>query len=160
MEETETQFDDRLCQVIAQADTTFFEADYVWRPLADASRPSDEALACVNDGRTWFEVVPARAGETTGLFRVVCFKFSEQGPSAIGFVAWLQSHLWHMGKTGAFVICGKDSRDSAKLFEICHGVMDYWACPTGPAGDRFIEVIRTLIERGQSDRHRLSDENV
>jgi hypothetical protein len=57
-----------------------------------------------------------------------------------------------MGKTGAIVICGKDKRASAKLFEICQGAMDYWACPAGPAGDRFVGVIRTLIQRGRTLR--------
>lgn len=152
MEETEEQFEERLCKVIAQADTTFFGQDYVWQSMTAGTGPSGGALACVTDGAAWFEFLPARSVDAKGRFRVVCFKFSEDGPSAIGFVAWLHSHLRLMGRTGAIVICGKDSRDSAKLFDICQGVMDYWACPVGPAGDRFIEVIRALIERGNSDK--------
>ena len=85
------------------------------------------------------------------MFRVVLFRFSENGPSAIGFVAWLHTHLRITGKTGAIVICGKDSRNSKELFEICQGVMDYWACPVGPASDRFIKVIQTLIQRGRTE---------
>jgi hypothetical protein len=57
-----------------------------------------------------------------------------------------------MGKTGAIVICGKDRRNSIQLFEICQGAMDYWACPIGPAGDRFLDVIRILIQRGAALR--------
>ena len=148
MSETDAEFDQRLCTVIAEAETTFFEEPYLWDPLDPGSPPSGNALACVYNGDGWFEFVPARAPQDPQQFRVVCFKFSETGPSAIGFVAWLHSHLRTMGKTGAIVICGKDNRDSEQLFRICQGAMDYWACPVGPAGDRFLEVIRTLIARG------------
>jgi hypothetical protein len=125
MEETNAAFDERLCRVIAQAETTFYAEDYVWKPLEPGSAPSSDALACVADGRIWHEFVPASAADTDGRFRVVLFKFSEKGPSAIGFVGWLHSNLRKMGKTGAIVICGKDRRSSEKLFEMCQGAMDY-----------------------------------
>jgi len=148
MDETDIQFDERLCRVIAQAETTFYPEDFVWKPLDRGQPPSATALACVADAGTWHEFVPADSADTNGRFRVVLFRFSENGPSAIGFVAWLHSNLRRMGRTGAIVICGKDRRNSAKLFDICQGAMDYWACPVGPTGDRFIDVIRTLIQRG------------
>jgi len=147
VEETDSEFDERLCQVIAQATTTFFPHDYVWKPMHAGSSPAHGALACVVDGGTWHQFVPAIPSDTIGRFRAVLFKFSETGPSAIGFVAWLHSNLRRMGKTGAIVICGKDRRDSPELFGICQGAMDYWACPVGPAGERFIGVIRELIDR-------------
>ena len=150
MDETDAAFDERLARVIAQADTTFFPDDYVWKPMPQGASPSRGALACVVDGAAWHEFVPATAGETAGRFRVVLFRFSETGPSAIGFVAWLHSNLRRMGKTGAIVICGKDRRNAPRLFEICQGAMDYWACPVGAAGDRFIGVIRHLIDRGSA----------
>lgn len=152
MEETDARFDERLCRVIANAETTFYADDYVWKPLDAGRAPSGSALACVVDGGTWHEFVPATPADTAGRFCVVLFKFSEAGPSAIGFVAWLHSHLRRMGKTGAIVICGKDRRNSIQLFEICQGAMDYWACPVGPAGDRFLDVIRTLIQKGAALR--------
>lgn len=150
MEETDEQFDRRLCKVIAQADTTFYTEAYVWRAMGTGEAPSSDALACVCDAGEWNEFVPARASDTHGLFQVVVFRFSEKGPSAIGFVAWLHSNLRTMGRTGAIVICGKDRRASPELFEICQGAMDYWACPVGPAGDRFLSTIRKLIERGKT----------
>jgi len=150
MDETDAAFDERLSRVIAQAQTTFFPDDYVWRPMLPGASPSRDALACVADGATWHQFVPAADSDTAGHFRVVLFKFSETGPSAIGFVAWLHANLRRMGKTGAIVICGKDQRNSPRLFEICQGAMDYWACPVGPAGDRFIGVIRSLIDRGSA----------
>ncbi len=148
LQETDEEFDRRLCRVIAEAETTFFEDDYIWKLLPGGQRPSGNALACVADGDVWHEFVPATPADTGGRFRVVLFNFSETGPSAIGFVAWLHSHLRTMGRTGAIVICGKDRRASPALLEICQGAMDYWACPAGPAGDRFLTVIRTLIGRG------------
>lgn len=150
MTETEQEFQERLCTVIARADTKTFEQDYVWRAQTSGDPPSPEALACVKDGDQWFEFVPGRPDDDAGRFRVVRFRFAEGGPSAIGFVAWLHAHLRYTGRTGAIVICGKDARGSAELFEICQGAMDYWACPVGPAGDRFLDVIRTLIERGKA----------
>jgi hypothetical protein len=152
VEETDAQFDERLCRVISHAETTFYADDYVWRSLDKGRAPSSNALACVVDGDIWHEFVPATATDTAGRFRVVLFKFSETGPGAIGFVAWLHSNLRRMGKTGAIFICGKDRRDSTQLFEICQGAMDYWACPVGPAGDRFLDVIQTLIRRGAALR--------
>ncbi|WP_282611413.1 DUF6196 family protein [Pelagibius sp. Alg239-R121] len=150
MEEAEEQFDERLCRVIAQADTTFYSEEYVWRPLEVGNAPFHEALACVADAGTWHEFVPAGVTDTDGRFCVVLFRFSESGPSAIGFVAWLHSHLRTMGRTGAIVICGKDRRASPELFEICQGAMDYWACPVGSTSERFLAVIRKLIERGHA----------
>lgn len=149
MQESEQAFDERLCRVIAQSETTFLTDEYVWRPLAADVSPPDDAIACVKDKTEWYAFVPAAEDDVDGRFRVVCFRFSETGPSAIGFVAWLHSHLRRMGQTGAIVICGKDERNSQALFEICQGAMDYWACPTGAAGDRFISVIETLIDRGK-----------
>jgi len=148
MEETDAAFDERLSRVIARAETTFYAEDYVWKPLGPGVPPSNNALACVADSGVWHEFVPASIANAAGRFRVVLFNFSENGPSAIGFVAWLHSNLRTMGKTGAIVICGKDHRGSDKLFEVCQGAMDYWACPVGPAGDRFVGVIRTLIQKG------------
>lgn len=150
MDETEAEFDRRLCKVIAEAETKFYRSTYRWRPVDAGMAPSADALAVVRDDDAWCEFVPAGPGEDAGAFRVVRFKFSESGPSAIGFVAWLHSHLRVSGRTGAIVICGKDKRDSDALFEICQGAMDYWACPVGDAADRFLRVIRSLIEKGRA----------
>ncbi len=152
-EESDAQFEDRLCRVIAEAETTFFVEDYVWKEMDADRAPSSDALACVADGSVWHQFVPAQDDDGEGRFRVVLFKFSEQGPSAIGFVAWLHSHLRRMGKTGAIVICGKDRRGSQALFDICQGALDYWACPAGPAGDRFIGVIEALIQKGSASQN-------
>jgi hypothetical protein len=61
MDETDAQFDQRLCRVIPQADTTFFPESYVWKPRGSGRTPSANALACVADGEVWHEFVPARA---------------------------------------------------------------------------------------------------
>jgi len=153
--ETDEQFDERLCRVIAQAETTFYRDCYRWTPLENPADLSQAALAAVRDGEAWYQFVPAGHAEDPQQFVVVRFNFAETGPSAIGFVAWLHSHLRTMGKTGAIVICGKDARTSSTLFDICQGAMDYWACPAGPAGDRFVGVIKSLIAAGreiQDDR--------
>jgi len=148
--ESDEEFDLRLCRVLAEAKTTFYKQSYFWRVLRDNVVPAADAIACVRDDGAWFEFVPGESESNENQFTVVCFNFSETGPSAIGFVAWLHSNLRTMGQTGAIVICGKDRRNSEPLMKICQGAMDYWACPVGPAGERFLGVIRTLIERGKT----------
>ncbi len=149
--ESGDQVEARLLDVIARADTDFLAQDYAWAPLAAGAGPRDDALACVRDKDAWHEFVPAGPDDDPARrFRVVCFRFAE-GPSAAGFVGWLHTHLRVSGRTGAIVICGKDRRDSDALFQVCQGVMDYWACPL-PAADRFLDVIRSLIEKGQAAR--------
>ncbi|MCG8490415.1 MAG: hypothetical protein MI743_02265 [Sneathiellales bacterium] len=148
-QETDDVFEKRLCRVIAKAETTFYETDFAWRRMEEGHSPSVNALACVADNGTWFEFVPTETSDIQGNFRVVLFKFAENGPSAIGFVAWIHSHLRKMGRTGAIVICGKDTRNSDDLHRICQGALDYWACPVGASGDRFLDVIHTLIGRGR-----------
>ena len=76
------------------------------------------------------------------------FHFAE-GTNASGFVAWLAGHLKRSAGTGSVVICGKDRRDTPALFRTSFGVFDYRCCPV-EAGDRFVTVIRSLIERGGS----------
>ena len=151
MMETDKEFDDRLCRVIAAADTYFYKDPFIWRTLHEGGALSEDAIACVRDEDKWHVFVSAKEARSEDKqFTVVRFRFSETGPSAIGFVAWLHSYLRTMGKTGAIVICGKDQRNSPELFKICQGAMDYWACPVGPAGERFLNVIQTLIERGRA----------
>lgn len=151
MEKTTEELDTRLCRVIAQADTTYLDDDYFWTPLAHGEAPRSDSIACVRDGASWHQFVPDRGEDRQGgRFKVVCFRFAEDGPSAIGFIGWLHSHLRTMGQTAAIVICGKDVRDTAMIFDICQGVMDYWASPVGPTADSFLNVIRTLIVRGGS----------
>lgn len=88
MTETDEEFENRLCRVIAAADTRFFEDAYTWRDLGEGEAPSTEAIACVRDGDRWHQFVPQENGRAgAGDFHVVLFRFSETGPSAIGFVA-------------------------------------------------------------------------
>jgi hypothetical protein len=59
VDETDDQFDARLCRVIAQTETTFFTESYVWKPLGNGDAPSDNVLPCVADGDVWQEFTPA-----------------------------------------------------------------------------------------------------
>ena len=148
MAETEAEVDARLCRVIALAETTVFETPFAWRAMAPGG-PAADAIACVRDNAVWREFAPVVEDGPPGGFRVVRFRFAEDGPSAIGFVGWLHTRLRLDGQTGAIVICGEDDRRSPALHEICQGAMDYWACPLGPASDRFIQVTLDQIERGR-----------
>jgi len=106
----------------------------VWKPLGRGSAPSTSALACVADGGNWHEFVSASPADRDGRFRVVLFRFSETGPSAIGFVAWL--HSAEDGQDRRHRDLRQELSGSEKLFEVCQGAMDYWACPVGTAADR------------------------
>ena len=140
LEETDAEFDDRLCRVIAKAETTIYTEAYVRKPLAQGSAPSHNALACIADGGIWHEFVPATPADTQGRFRLVLFKFSENGPSAIGFFAgWAKPvQLSFAAKTTA--VRRSSSRCVKTPWAIGHA--------GGPAGDRFVDVIRTLIQMG------------
>jgi len=83
-------------------------------------------------GRRQF--VSASPADRDGRFRVVLFRFSETGPSAIGFVAWL--HSAEDGQDRRHRDLRQELSGSEKLFEVCQGAMDYWACPVGTAADR------------------------
>src|SRR5215471_14678383 len=144
--ETSEQMDARLLRVIAQAQFDVFPGDYIWRPMTNDQRPSRDAIACVRDGEVWHEFVPAPARTSAERYRVVSFHFTE-GTDAAGFVAWLAAHLKRSAGTGSVVICGKDRRDTSEIFHASQGVFDYWCCSVA-SGDRFVTVIRGLIDRG------------
>src|SRR5499433_1105944 len=146
--ETSEQMDARLLRVIAQAQFDVFPADYIWQPMTNDQRPSRDAIACVRDGEVWHEFVPAPASTSAERYRVVSFHFKE-GTDAAGFVAWLAAHLKRSAGTGSVVICGKDRRDTPELFQTSLGVFDYWCCPVA-AGDKFVAVMRALIEEGSA----------
>lgn len=110
--------------------------------------PSEGALACVRDGASWFEFVPATNEPSKERHFVVSFNFSE-GASASGFVGWLATHLKQQANTGVVVICGKDARNTPGLLAAANGVFDYWCC-MAEAKPRFLAAIRTLIERGKA----------
>ena len=142
-----------MLAVLGAADTTFLKDEYLWAPLDTGEAPQRDSLACIRDGKVWCQLVPAHDGDPQeGRFIAVCFRFAEDGPSAIGFIGWLHTQLRELGQVGAVVICGQDVRQSQRLHEISHGIMDYWACPVGPASERFLKVIRALIKKGRNHR--------
>lgn len=151
--ETPEELENRLLGVIGAADTTLLKDEYLWAPFNTDEPPRPGSVACVRDGEAWHQFVPAQDGDPEeDRFKAVCFRFAEDGPSAIGFVGWLHTQLRELGQVGAVVICGRDVRHSPRLHEISHGIMDYWACPVGPASERFLNVIRALIEKGRGVR--------
>lgn len=147
MSETAEEMEWRLLDVISRARCEVLADDYVWATMVSGEAPRPEAIACVRDGNTWSQFVPS-SGTTAAPYRVVSFHFAE-GTNASGFVAWLAAHIKRSAGTGSVVICGKDRRDTPALFQTSLGVFDYWCCPVD-AGDRFVAVIRALMERGKS----------
>ena len=147
MSETPEQMNTRLLRVIAGAQFDVFPDDYVWEPMDARGGPAGHAIACVRDGEVWSQFVPATADAAPERYRVVSFHFKE-GINAAGFVAWLAAHLKQSAGTGSVVICGKDCRNSPGLFQTSQGVFDYWCCAV-EAGERFVAVIRSLIEQGR-----------
>jgi len=79
---------------------------------------------------------------------VVLFRFSETGPSAIGFVAWL--HSAEDGQDRRHRDLRQELFGSEKLFEVCQGAMDYWACPQPRIGSPTSS--KTLIQKGSAVR--------
>jgi hypothetical protein len=145
--ETPDEMGERLIRVIAQAQFDVLPDDYVWQPMNPETPPARAALACVRDGDAWNQFVPAPTTTSAERYRVVSFHFKE-GTDAAGFVAWLAAHLKRSAGTGSVVICGKDRRDTPALFQTSQGVFDYWCCAVA-AGDKFVAVIRSLIDQGR-----------
>jgi hypothetical protein len=145
--ETPEQMEVRLLRVIAQAQFDVLTNDYLWQPMPLGQPPARDAIACVRDGDVWHQFVAASRNSSAQRYRVVSFHFKE-GTDAAGFVAWLAGHLKRSAGTGSVVICGKDRRDTAALFQTSQGVFDYWCCAVA-AGEKFVAVIQSLIAQGQ-----------
>jgi hypothetical protein len=139
----------RLLRVIARARFEVLPGFYAFQDLVAGRPPGPAALACVRDGESWSELVPATDGQDTAAsYRVMSFHFAED-LSASGFVGWLASHLKRSVGTGVIVICGRDARGARALWHAAHGVFDYWGIPTR-VGPEAIAEIRSLIERGRT----------
>jgi hypothetical protein len=143
--ETPEQMEVRRLRVIAQSQFDVLTNDYLWQPMPLGQPPACDAI--VRDGDVWHQFVAASPNSSAQRYRVVSFHFKE-GTDAAGFVAWLAGHLKRSAGTGSVVICGKDRRDTAALFQTSQGVFDYWCCSVA-AGEKFIAVIQSLIEQGQ-----------
>ncbi len=138
----------RLLSVIGSSTFRIYPSEYIWTSMRPGQGPSEDALACVRDGLSWFEFVPATNEPAKERYFVVSFNFSEEA-SASGFVAWLATYLKLQANTGVVVICGKDARNTSGLLAAANGVFDYWCCMT-EAKPRFLAAIQTLIERGKA----------
>jgi len=138
----------RLLGVISWSRFEVLRDDHVWAPMSPGQAPAGEAIACVRDGDIWNQFIPASSTARGQRYRVVSFH-SKEGTDASGFVAWLAAHLKRSAGTGSVVICGKDRRDTPELFKTSLAVFDYWCCPIA-AGDKFVAVMRSLIEQGKT----------
>jgi hypothetical protein len=133
--------DDRLLQVIAEAELRVHDGAYAFEEIPAAEFPrraNPEALAYVRDDEVYSQLVPAD-GPTERLFKVFSFHFAE-GLDKNGFVGWLASRLHHEAGVGVVIVCGRNGRRG--------GIFDYWGCPLG-AADRALREVRLLIARGE-----------
>jgi hypothetical protein len=147
-QETPEQAEARLLIVIASTQLQVFEGVYTFEELPARHPPNPAALACVRDGEVWSQLVPVSSRTTSqAMFKMFSFHFAE-GLDASGFVGWLAAHLKRTLGTGVIVICGKDQRGGAALYEASQGVFDYWGCPP-ELGDAVIAEVQSLIDRGR-----------
>src|SRR5947207_13075475 len=58
MAETAEQMHERLRGVVAVAQFEAVSRPYAWQPLGNSSQLSDNALAAVRDGSTWYALAP------------------------------------------------------------------------------------------------------
>jgi hypothetical protein len=139
----------RLLEVIAKARFDVLPNFYVFQDLVAGHPPTPAALACVRDGDSWSELVPAIDDQDAdATHQIMSFHFAED-VSASGFVGWLASHLKRSIGTGVIVICGRDARGARALWYAAQGVFDYWGVPAR-VGPEAIAEIRSLIERGRT----------
>lgn len=138
-QETPTQTQARLREVIAEAELLVQGEPYVFEEVSVERFPSHhiaDALAFVRDGDVWSALVPRRQRQQEA-FCVFSFHFAPDLDNS-GFVGWLASHLKASVGTGVFVVCGQNSARG--------GIFDYWGAPLSVA-DRVLEEVRLL--RGQ-----------
>ena len=119
--ETPEELENRLLGVIGAADTTLLKDEYLWAPFNTDEPPRPGSVACVRDGEAWHQFVPAQDGDPEeDRFKAVCFRYAEDGPSAIGFVGWLHTQLRELGQVGA--VCMRRCKSSPRKrrdFPVC-----------------------------------------
>jgi hypothetical protein len=139
-QETPTQTQARLRQVIAEAELLVYDQPYVFEEVSIERFPSrhiGDALAFVRDSHVWSALVPQRQQQQAEAFSIFSFHFPPNLDNS-GFVGWLASHLKASVGTGVFVVCGQNSR--------CGGIFDYWGAPLAVA-DQVLKEVKLL--RGQ-----------
>lgn len=140
--ETEEQTENRLLDVIANAEFTVFEGAFVFEEFTAADLPRRiraDALALVRDGEMWSQLVPSQ-DISKELFFIFTFHFAENLDNS-GFVGWLATYLKKKLGTGVFVICGQNSNRG--------GIFDYWGCPS-ELGEQVKLAVENLISQGRA----------
>jgi len=145
-DETGSQTNARLLEVIARADFEVLPGLYAFQPLGQTpAGAGKDALACVRDGGAWSQLVPVDDPDTPMAFRVFSFHFDPAG-DATGFAGWLHAHLARATGAGHIVVCGRSARGADD--HVRGGIFDYWGCPAA-AADRVLAEIDRLRERGR-----------
>jgi hypothetical protein len=145
MQETTDQMHNRLCGVIAASRFEAFSEPYAWQPVSKSSQLTENALAVVKDGASWYALT-ASLRDVEGSYRILTFHFAE-GTNASGFVAWLAGLIKKEAETGAMVVCGFDARATSALWQSSLGLFDYWGCPWAK-GDKVVELVERLRREG------------
>jgi len=141
--ETTEQTEQRLLQVIAQADFKVYEPAFIFEefPLAEFhSKVQSESLALVRDEQVWSQLIRAEESSAGELFKIFSFHFTENLDNS-GFVGWLATHLKQKIGTGVFVVCGQNSERG--------GIFDYWGCPL-EVTENVLQEVNSLIEKGKA----------
>ena len=136
--ESPQQIEQRILQVLAQADFKIYDGSYAFEEFAlkdFAAKANPEALALVRDNEVWSQLVYSE-DLSKELFKIFSFHFDGCIDNS-GFVGWLASHLKTKLGTGVFVTCGQNINRG--------GIFDYWGCPIELA-DKVIAEIERLIE--------------
>ena len=141
--ENPQQIEQRILQVLAQADLKIYDGSYGFEEFAlndFAIKANPEALALVRDNEVWSQLVYSE-DSSKELFKVFSFHFDGCIDNS-GFVGWLASHLKTKLGTGVFVTCGQNINRG--------GIFDYWGCPIELANEVIAE-IQQLIKSGRQN---------
>jgi len=102
-----------------------------------------EAVALVNDGEIWSQLVPVRVGDAPSLrlrlWRVV---FPPDLDNS-GFVGWLATRIKQRTGSGVVVVCGQS--------RLRGGIYDLWGCPVD-AGAAVAAEIEALVAGPERER--------
>jgi hypothetical protein len=135
-QETSEQTEQRLIEVLRQANWTIYQGAYFFEEFPLEQYQFDPtALAIVRDEEIWSQLVKTSDQEKNiERFRVFSFHFKD-GADNSGFVGWLASTIKCKTGSGVFVVCGQNTNRG--------GIFDYWGCPL-EVGNQIINLIEEM----------------
>lgn len=146
------QTERRLRAVLRASSLSMLPGRWHYEQLAHGAFPScarPDALALVQNGHGWSQLVPLEDdSESNEPLVMWTLHFQADAPNS-GFVGWLATAIKERTGAGVIVVCGYDVERG--------GVYDHWGCPAGVAEQVFelLDELRATPRSTSSSAHPL-----